>query len=212
MAAKRNSSREQAAMQKLFEQRSYVGGRLPEILDPAPPPSALSNDNTQPSQIVPIWETTSREAQNVNFTQSINLTEDVRPKRKARSDKVTGLHIILNAIQRDGFPHPMIQGSFLMLPKVFKALLSLEPVAVIQVVYEIFDQTIGWTDDRGEYGRREWARLPLRHFEIACGMTSTQVKRGLKRALQKGYILRRPRLDSFEYGIRWAAKPDTQAL
>src|SRR5262245_12047565 len=189
MAERNKAAREQAAMQRLFEQRAYVGGRLPEILDP--PPAEVPKE---PPKVVPTWE-------------PITPPEDgERPKRKARSDKVTGLHVILHSIQRDGFPHPVEQGSFLMLPKVFKALLALEPVAVIQVVYEIFDQTIGWTDPKGEHGRREWARLSMRHFELSCGMTSAQVKRGLKRALQNGYIIRRPRLDSFEYGIRWSEK------
>src|SRR5262249_53196955 len=153
--------------QKLFEQRAYVGGRLPEILD-LPPQDAPK----ELPQIVPTWDPV------------IPASDGDRPKRKARSEKVTGLHVILHSIQRDGFPHPLEQGSFLMLPKVFKALLALEPVAVIQVVYEIFEQTIGWTDSRSDHGRREWARLSMRHFELACGMTSAQVKRGLKRALQ----------------------------
>lgn len=191
MPAKRNAEREQAAMQKLFENRSYMGGRLPDILNPPPPDAPAPT----PQQLVPTWE------------PDIPAPDGERPKRKARNEKATGLHIILHAIQRDGFPHPLEQGSFLMLPKVFKALLSLEPVAVIQVVYEIFEQTIGWTDQRGEHGRREWARLSLKHFELACGMNPAQVKRGIKRALQNGYVLRRPRLDSFEYGIRWADKP-----
>jgi hypothetical protein len=187
------SEREQAAMNKLFEQRSYVGGRLPDILQPTPPIEEVAP---------PIWEV-KPEAKPIEEA-SAESEEYIRPKRKARSEKATGLHIILTQIQRDGFPHPMNQGSFLMLPKVFKTLLSLEPVSVIQVVYEIFDQTIGWVDGQGLHGRKEWARLPLRHFELSCGMTAAQVKRGLKRALQKGYILRRKRLDSFEYGIRWA--------
>jgi hypothetical protein len=38
-------------------------------------------------------------------------------------------------------------------------------------------------------------------------MDNMQVLRGLKRAMQRGYILRRPRLDSFEYAIRWADSP-----
>lgn len=193
MPAKRNAEREQAAMQKLFENRSYMGGRLPDILNPTPSDMPAAQ---QPIQIVPTWE------------PIIPEPDGERPKRKARNEKATGLHIILHAIQRDGFPHPLEQGSFLMLPKVFKALLSLEPVAVIQVVYEIFDQTIGWADSRSNHGRREWARLSLKHFELACGMNPAQVKRGIKRALQNGYILRRPRLDSFEYGIRWAEKYD----
>jgi hypothetical protein len=192
MPAKKNE-RDQAALTKLFEQRSYIGGRLPDILEPAPPIEELAP---------PVWEVKPVDE------ASPETDEHIRPKRKARSEKATGLHIILTQIQRDGFPHPLNQGSFLMLPKVFKALLSLEPVSVIQVVYEIFDQTIGWIDEHGQHGRKEWARLPLRHFELSCGMTSAQVKRGLKRALQNGYILRRNRLDSFEYGIRWATPQD----
>src|SRR5712691_6851880 len=111
MPVKKTSSRDQEAMQKLFEQRSYVGGRLPQILDPAPPPPAPINDNAQPIQIIPTWEPIPRGV------------EDERPKRKARSEKASGLQIILHSIQRDGFPHPLTQGGFLMLPKVFKALL-----------------------------------------------------------------------------------------
>lgn len=103
MASRNNASREQAAMQKLFEQRAYVGGRLPDILNPpsqeAPPPS--------PQELGPTtWEPV------------IPAPDGERPKRRARNEKATGLHIILHAIQRDGFPHPMEQGSFLMLPKV----------------------------------------------------------------------------------------------
>ena len=105
MATKRNAEREQEALQKLFEQRSYIGGRLPEILDPTPPdaPKELPS-------IVPTWDPV------------IPPEDGERPKRKARSEKVTGLHVILHSIQRDGFPHPVEQGSFLMLPKVFKAI------------------------------------------------------------------------------------------
>ena len=119
---------------------------------------------------------------------------------------MTGLHVVLQQIQRDGFPHPAT-GGFVMVPRVIKALLCLEPLAVIQVVFEIFEQTVGWEDKKGLHGRREWARLPLRHFELACGMDNMQVLRGLKRAMQRGDILRRPRLDSFEYAIRWADSP-----
>jgi hypothetical protein len=42
-------------------------------------------------------------------------------------------------------------------------------------------------------------------------MTTKQVTRGLKRAIQQGYILRRPRLDSFEYAIRWADSAEPNA-
>ena len=185
--AARKKEREQAAMNKLFEQHSYVGGRLPDILDPATPP-----DTPQAPKVVPIWDPPSDDV------------EEERPKRGARSEKTTGLQIVITQIQRNGFPHPLKQGNFLMLPKVFKALLSLEQMSVIQVVYEILDRTIGWADKKGEHGRREWARLSHHDFEMSCGMSKAQVKRGLKGALQKGYIIRRGKLDSFEYCIRWA--------
>jgi hypothetical protein len=177
-----------AAFEKLMWERQYLGGRFPE-----PPTEAASEAQAPPEQ-------SSTEGDSQDF-----LGSDRRGRGK-RSDKVTGLHIVLQQIQRDGFPHPAT-GGFVMVPRVIKALLCLEPVAVIQVVFEIFEQTVGWEDKKGLHGRREWARLPLRHFELACGMDNMQVLRGLKRAMQRGYIVRRPRLDSFEYAIRWADSP-----
>jgi hypothetical protein len=187
-----------AAFEKLMWERQYLGGRFPEpseepSVDAQPPPEQPS---TQEAPHGP--EPTGGDSQ--------DLLEGDRRGRGKRSDKVTGLHVVLQQIQRDGFPHPAT-GGFVMVPRVIKALLCLEPLAVIQVVFEIFEQTVGWEDKKGLHGRREWARLPLRHFELACGMDNMQVLRGLKRAMQRGYILRRPRLDSFEYAIRWADSP-----
>jgi hypothetical protein len=187
-----------AAFEKLMWERQYLGGRFPEpseeaSADAQPPPEQPSTQEAPPGP-EPIQG------------DSQSLLEGDRRGRGKRSDKVTGLHIVLQQIQRDGFPHPAT-GGFLMVPRVIKALLCLEPLAVIQVVFEIFEQTVGWEDKKGLHGRREWARLPLRHFELACGMDNMQVLRGLKRAMQRGYILRRPRLDSFEYAIRWADSP-----
>ena len=187
-----------AAFEKLMWERQYLGGRFPE---PSEEPSA--DAQAPPEQL-----STQEAPHGTEPTEgdSQDLLEGDRRGRGKRSDKVTGLHVVLQQIQRDGFPHPAT-GGFVMVPRVIKALLCLEPLAVIQVVFEIFEQTVGWEDKKGLHGRREWARLPLRHFEMACGMDNMQVLRGLKRAMQRGYILRRPQLDSFEYAIRWADSP-----
>jgi len=76
-------------------------------------------------------------------------------------------------------------------------------LAVVQVVYEVFERTIGWEDKAVARGRREWARLSIRYFQMSCGMTLSQVQRGLKGALNRGYIVRRSRLGVYEYSIRW---------
>lgn len=187
-----------AAFEKLMWERQYLGGRFPEP----------SEEASSEVQALPEQPSTQEAPQGPEPPEgdSQDLLEGDRRGRGKRSDKVTGLHIVLQQIQRDGFPHPAT-GGFVMVPRVIKALLCLEPLAVIQVVFEIFEQTVGWEDKKGLHGRREWARLPLRHFELACGMDNMQVLRGLKRAMQRGYILRRPRLDSFEYAIRWADSP-----
>jgi hypothetical protein len=187
-----------AAFDKLMWERQYLGGRFPE-------PSEEAFSDAQPPPEQPSTQEAPHGPEPIEG-DSPGLLESDRRGRGKRSDKVTGLHIVLQQIQRDGFPHPAT-GGFVMVPRVIKALLCLEPLAVIQVVFEIFEQTVGWEDKKGLHGRREWARLPLRHFELACGMDNMQVLRGLKRAMQRGYILRRPRLDSFEYAIRWADSP-----
>ena len=195
---RKKRSDDAAAFEKLMWERQYLGGRFPE-------PSEEASADAQPPPEQPSTQETPQDPE-PPAGDSQGLLEGDRRGRGKRSDKVTGLHIVLQQIQRDGFPHPAT-GGFVMVPRVIKALLCLEPVAVIQVVFEIFEQTIGWEDKKGLHGRREWARLSLRHFELACGMDNMQVLRGLKRAMQRGYILRRPRLGSFEYAIRWADSP-----
>ena len=98
-----------------------------------------------------------------------------------------------------------------MLPHEFKALLALEPLAVVQVVYEVFERTIGWEDKSEARGRREWARLSIKYFQMSCGMTLSQVQRGLKGALNRGYIVRRSRLGAYEYSIRWRESDQSSA-
>ncbi len=128
------------------------------------------------------------------------------PPPDTQSARKTGLYLLL---PHGGFTHPE-NGHFLMMPKEFKAILSLEKKAVAQVVYEIIDQTIGWEDPEGRGGRREWAKLSLRHFIIACGMSMSQVQRGLKAALNNGYIIRRPAQGEYDYSIKWRDQSDDE--
>ena len=114
--------------------------------------------------------------------------------------------MVREAVRRDGFTHPE-QGQFIMLPREFEALLALENKAVVQVVFLILRETIGWTDENGRHRRREWVQLGQKHFEVTCGSKS-QGFYGVKTAIQKGYILRRPYKNTFEYSIRWKDKEE----
>jgi hypothetical protein len=114
--------------------------------------------------------------------------------------------MVREALRRDGFTHPE-QGQFIMLPREFEAVLALENKAVVQVVFLILRETIGWTDEAGRHKRREWVQLGQKHFEITCGSKS-QGFYGVKTAIQKGYILRRPYKNTFEYSIRWKEKKE----
>jgi hypothetical protein len=187
--------REKTAIRRLFEEKRHIGGRLPHITE-------IPEEEQQPEEILRLPIAPHPSPQVTDF-------EDVRPedfaprKKGKRSEKATGLQVVLNAVRRDGFPHPRERQGFLMLPHEFKALLALEPLAVVQIVYEVFERTIGWEDKTEPRGRREWARLSIRYFQMSCGMTLSQVQRGLKGALNRGYIIRRSRLGTYEYSIRW---------
>jgi hypothetical protein len=109
----------------------------------------------------------------------------------------------LYSVQQFGWTHPS-QGNFLMIPKEFEAILLLETKAVAVVVWEIAQQTIGWTEGREPGSRREWAPLTKRHFERAKKLSGAQAQRGITRALNKGYIERR-KLGArrYKYRLRW---------
>lgn len=99
----------------------------------------------------------------------------------------------------------MASKSFLMVaPDDFLALLSLEPLAVIQVVFVIWRETIGWEDPAGLYGRREWVGISPQDFERRGIAGRAQARRGLKRAEEQGYIRKRTAGTGFEYAVRWA--------
>jgi hypothetical protein len=129
-----------------------------------------------------------------------------QPPRKS------GWHLLLYDAHQFGFTHPH-DGRFLMLPPEFDAILALETKAVAQVILEVMRQTIGWGDAAGRHGRREWVKLGHKHFERICG-SSSQAFTGLKVALQKGYVLRRPCTGGFEYAIHWreGGASDTEGL
>ena len=93
-----------------------------------------------------------------------------------------------------------------MLPKEFDAILALEHKAIAQVVLEILQQTIGTVEygQDGHSGRKEWATISYRHFARAGILSVSQAEIGIKLALAKGYITRRPLgAQRFEYAIRW---------
>jgi hypothetical protein len=191
--------REKTAIRRLFEEKRHIGGRLPNITEA---PTEAKQPENQQEEVLSLPVALHHSPEPTGFD---DLTpEDFQTRKKGkRAEKATGLQVILNAVQRDGFPHPRERQGFLMLPHEFKALLALESLAVVQIVYEIFERTIGWEDKAEPHGRREWARLSIRYFQISCGMTLSQVQRGLKGALNRGYIVRRSRLGSYEYSIRW---------
>jgi hypothetical protein len=116
------------------------------------------------------------------------------------------LEMVRAAVRRDGFTHPEA-GNFIMLPKEFGAIITLETKAVLQVVYHIMCETVGWADPDGRAGRREWVQLGHGDFTAICGSKS-QGDAGIKQALQRGYIIRRPYGNSYEYSIRWSDKKE----
>jgi hypothetical protein len=126
-------------------------------------------------------------------------------KPRRREDRKSGLYTVLHAAQQHGITHPTV-GSFLQLPREFDAILALEQKATAQVVLEVLRQTIGTPayDQDGKARRREWATISQEHFARAGLMTNKAAWRGMKEALEKGYIVRREvRAQRYEYAIRW---------
>jgi len=124
-----------------------------------------------------------------------------------REPRKSGWWLALHAVKEFGFTNPD-EGCYLLLPPEFDAILALETKAVAQILLDILRQTIGWIDpshekdERGKYKRRQWAKLGHKHFEFICG-SSSQAHTGLKKALQEGYIVRRPCKGGFEYSVKW---------
>jgi hypothetical protein len=154
-----------------------------------------------------IWKRPERKVPVVEESEPSDLREPAGIS-SALNVRVTHpvFEMVREAVRREGFTHPE-QGQFIMLPREFEALLALENKAVVQVVFLILRETIGWTDEDGRHKRREWVQLGQKHFEITCGSKS-QGFYGVKTAIQKGYILRRPYKNTFEYSIRWKEKEE----
>jgi hypothetical protein len=128
-----------------------------------------------------------------------------RPTGQRRGPRKSGLYAVLHAAQQHGFTHPK-EGFWVMLPKEFDAILALEDKAVAQVVLEVLRQTMGTVvyGPDGQPMHRDWAPLSVRHFVRAGFLSLSQAEIGLKQALDKGYIVRRPFGEQrFEYAVRW---------
>jgi len=106
-----------------------------------------------------VWKSPERKSP---VTDEGERSEIVGPAQLASSLNVRVTHPVFEmvraALRRDGFTHPE-QGQFIMLPREFEALLALENKAVVQVVFLILRETIGWTDEDGRHKRREWVQL-----------------------------------------------------
>ena len=163
---------------------------------------AITHKETTPTEEIQTSEVIDRSKPEVASLLS-PATSPAGPQTEIPKIRVTHpvFEMVRDAVRRDGFTHPE-QGQFIMLPREFEAILALENKAVVQVVFLILRETIGWIDEDGRFRRREWVQLGQKHFEVTCGSKS-QGFYGVKTAIQKGYILRRPYKNTFEYAIRW---------
>ena len=119
--------------------------------------------------------------------------------------------VTLPQIQKHGFTHPA-NGRFLMLPHEFDVVLALETKAVAQVILAVLRHTIGYPGD-GPNDRAIWAELSTYDLADTGLMSRSMAQRGLKDALQKGYLLRREmrapntpedaHVVRYEYAVKW---------
>jgi hypothetical protein len=109
--------------------------------------------------------------------------------------------LTLPSIQQHGFTHPQ-HGFFVMLPREFDAVLAFESKPVAQVILEVLRQTVGKPGD-GPGDRGHWAALSYGHFARTGHMNRSTAERALKKAVDKGYLLRRRRNREFDYAIKW---------
>jgi len=95
-----------------------------------------------------------------------------------------------------------------MLPPEFDALLAYEHKVVAQVVLVIMRHTIGVKAD-GPYDRGLWVQLSVRDIATFAHILPGNAQHGLKVALQKGYVKRRPIPGKrFEYSMHWRGIED----
>jgi hypothetical protein len=167
----------------------------------------VKRDREAKEAFASVWKRPERKLPVVEEKENL---PSLPPSQDTASAKIRVTHpvfeMVRDAVRRSGFTHPE-EGQFVMLPREFEAILALENKSVVQVVYLILRETIGWMDENGRYKRREWVQLGQRHFEITCGSKS-QGFYGVKTAIQKGYIVRRSWKNTFEYSIRWKEKEE----
>jgi hypothetical protein len=110
----------------------------------------------------------------------------------------------LTRLRRHGFtPYFGEDKQFLMIPPEFELVLACESRQMVQVIYEVMKQSVGYAGD-GEHGRREWVALSFRHFERRGLMDHQNAKMALDAAVDKGYLLRRRRgRQQWEYAVHY---------
>jgi hypothetical protein len=109
--------------------------------------------------------------------------------------------LILPRLQQHGFTHPQ-NGYWLMMPQDFAVLVAYETKAVVQVVLEVLQRTIGAPGD-GPGGRKLWTVLSTWECAKSGLMSHSAAQRGLKDAVERGYVLRRWQEGQYEYALKW---------
>jgi hypothetical protein len=116
--------------------------------------------------------------------------------------------LTITQLQHRGFTHPQ-NGRWLMLPREFKAIVAYESKAVVQVILEVLDRTIGVEGD-GPYERGLWVELSTWDCAATGLMSHSAAQRGLATALLKRYIRQKVlKVDkhgnaiSFAYSLNW---------
>jgi hypothetical protein len=148
-------------------------------------------------------------------TPGVSASTPVQAKKRqstSRTSKYSVNRLIaasltLPSIQKHGFTHPR-DGRWLTLPPEFDELLDLETKAVTQVVLVVLRKTVGVPGD-GPYKRGQWVRLSVRDIATTRHMQPGAAQRGLKVALEKGYLKRRPTAGKqWEYSVHWRGIDD----
>jgi hypothetical protein len=124
-------------------------------------------------------------------------------KRKYSVKRQIRKSLALPRLQQYGFTHPH-NGYWLMMPQDFAILVAYETKAVVQVVLEVLQRTIGRSGD-GPGDRKLWTALSTWQCAETGLMSPSAAERGLKDAVSRGYLLRRLCEGHYEYAIKWKA-------
>jgi hypothetical protein len=128
--------------------------------------------------------------------------------RKYSINRLANESLTISQLQQRGFTHPQ-NGRWLMLPREFKAIVAYESKAVVQVILEVLDRTIGVEGD-GPYGRGLWAEMSTWECAATGLMSHSAAQRGLTQAVHKSYLRQKVlKVDkhgnaiSFAYSLNW---------